>query len=386
MKTTGYSEVFTSGLLNEANIKFAYIEPPAGGPPFQMILCHYFDGQWQAPFAMPESRVTRSGQIKRVGFVNHQGEPLSPWGACFHYAHQWFSGGTAQMAKDGRCLLFRPADHGRRGEKSSRILCMAVLPTELFCEMSREAVRHNAAYMPRYGTGGRMYLRGLLLGTNPQMGLGPSTEFLAVMMVRPAGLYYPTGLKSKKLLCSPFYDRTAPRGTGQSKGGCNYPGSYNPTLAAKEAGCDEFLYLDPETRGWIQETGSSGFIGLRADKTLITSKGLAVLESITNMSLQTLASELMGFKVEARRFHIKELLVKRGDRRFLESALCGTAARVSPVREILLLGKRGRQRRIIFPNIDDKSGPWCQELHDHLVAIQQGDEKDRWGWTEEVEL
>lgn len=370
MKREKFGEVFKKGLLKESELIFKIIDPPPGAPPLYNIRCEFRNGKWQEP------KISKSRHLH-----------LRIEAGCLHYGHEWFEGLAAHATKDGRCLLFRPKENALRAESSSKIICMETVPSSLFQDCVCEAVRQNAAYVPRYGTGGRLYLRPFLIGTNPQLGLGESYEFAFVIFAYPVGNYYPTGLKPMKLYCSPAYDRVAERGTGKAKAGGNYVASYTPKKAAKNKNCGEFLYLDIAQRQYIIETGSSNFVALRADRYYITPDESAVLWSITNDSLAKIAEEIMGFKVQKRRLALSELKVKRGSQRFLETALCGTAARLTPVKAIVYENKFGRNRKEIpFPNVGESAGPWCQELYDHLVAIQHGDEEDRWGWTEEVKL
>lgn len=363
--------VFDRGLLKEEELGFRVFDPPKGAPPFSDLRCLFKDGRWQEPQITTEETLTAH---KTAG--------------CYHYGHEWFESLAAHMAKDGRCLLFRPKDHAARNRRSSEILLMEVVPESLFLEMVREVVLNNSPYLPRYGTGGRLYIRANLLGVNRQLGLGESFEYLLVIFAYPVGNYYPTGLQSMKLYCSPRYDRVAERGTGQAKAGGNYLTSYPAKKLAKTKGCGEYLYLDTATRKRVLETGSANFFGLRADRTFITPGEMEteVLRSITNLSLQTIARKLMGFKVEKRPLYLKELFSK-GRHRFMEAAICGTAARLTPVNAILYENFYGRHPRLAhFPDVNKTTGPWCHELYDHLVAIQHGDEEDRWGWTEEVRL
>jgi branched-subunit amino acid aminotransferase/4-amino-4-deoxychorismate lyase len=47
------------------------------------------------------------------------------------------------------------------------------------------SVARNAEFVPPYGLGASMYLRPLLLGTGPELGLAPPKEFTFVVYVTP---------------------------------------------------------------------------------------------------------------------------------------------------------------------------------------------------------
>ncbi len=367
----GFGSVFEQGLLKEKELGFRVFDPPEGAPPFQDLRCLFKDGKWQEPRIATKSTLT-----------------ISKAAGCLYYGHELYEGMAAHMTKNGRCLLFRPLAHANRCQNSSEILMMQKVPIPLFLEMVQEVVRLNAGYLPRYGTGARLYIRAYLLGINPQIALGPSDEYLFVVFAFPVGNYYPTGLKSMQLYCSPRFDRVAERGTGQAKVGGNYIASYPAKTAAKAKDCGEYLYLDAASRSRVLETGSANFVGLRADGIYVTPGEMEteVLISITNRSLQTIAHGPMNFKVEKRRLYLKELFYK-GPRRFFEAFICGTAARLTPVKAVLYENRFGRNPRLAtFSNVGEATGPRCHELYEHLVAIQHGDEEDRWNWTKEVRL
>lgn len=303
---------------------------------------------------------------------------------CFHYSHEYFEGLVAQETRDGRCLLFRPKDHARRAKNSAKILCMPPFPTESFVKACKMVVAINFPYLPPFESSARLYIRAFCIGINRQMGLGPSFNYLMMLYVYPVGNYYPTGLEPMPVYCSPMFDRVAERGTGKAKSGGNYVASYPAKEFAKTKGCGEFLYLDIATRQFLTESGSSNFFVLRQNE-FLTPDEPSVLNSITNDSLQTIAQELMSLKVTKRRLSLKELATK-GEQHFLEAGLCGTAARLTPVSEIISEDKHEHNRRtFVFPETGEQGGPLCQKLYQHLVAIQRGEEEDRWGWSLEVQ-
>lgn len=47
------------------------------------------------------------------------------------------------------------------------------------------SVARNAEFVPPYGMGASMYIRPLLLGTGPELGLTPPKEFTFVVYVTP---------------------------------------------------------------------------------------------------------------------------------------------------------------------------------------------------------
>lgn len=363
--------------LKWEELKFSLIDPQPDWPPLYNLRFqgktinsnHREEFHWSGPQIMTDRNLY-----------------LRMEAGCLHYGHEYFEGLTAHETKDGRCLLFRPQDYARRGKGSAKILRMPPFPKEMFLNACVMLAGINFPYLPPYESNGRLYIRAFCIGVNPQMGLGVSQEYMMIFYAYPVGNYYPKGIKPMSLYCSPLFDRVAERSTGKAKAGGNYVASYGPSAYAKEKDCGEYLYLDIATRRYFCESGSSNVLFLRADKRYITPKEASVLESITNSSLMAIAEELMDFKVEKRRVALEELKAKKGNQQFLEAGLCGTAARLTPISQIIYEDRYGHKRRIYrFPATGENGGPWCQELYQHLVDVQWGDEKDLWGWTLEVE-
>ena len=93
--------------------------------------------------------------------------------------------------------------------------------------------------------------------------------------------------------------------------GGNYAASFRASEAAHAMGY-ECMFTDAKTHKYIDECTASNFIGIRrlGDKAkgweYITPRSSAILPSITNDSLMTLARE-MGMKVTRRHIRVEEL-------------------------------------------------------------------------------
>jgi branched-chain amino acid aminotransferase len=92
------------------------------------------------------------------------------------------------------------------------------------------------------------------------------------------------------------------------------------------------------------------------------------------MSLLQLAEDI-GLKTERRLVPIDEL------DSFDEVGACGTAAVISPIKEIYDI----ETKKIYSYCKDGKAGPISKKLYDMLVDIQFGDAPDKHGWVEIVE-
>ncbi len=285
-----------------------------------------------------------------------------------HYGQSAFEGLKAFRCRDGGVRLFRPEMNARRLARTAERVCMVEVPEEIFLDAVQKAVQANLDYLPPYGTGGAMYVRPLLFGSGPTIGVNPSPEFTFLVLVVPVGPYYVGGLQPVRALVLDDYDRTAPRGTGNVKVAGNYAAGMKPHLVAMQQGFRIELYLDAKDHHFVDEFGTSNFIAITKDGRYVTPASPSILPSVTNSSLQEIAKE-MGLSVEVRPVAWDELAD------FAEIGACGTAVVITPVNEIV----RGDQVLRIGPQ--EGCGPVLQELYERVTAIQYGEAPDRFGWT-----
>ena len=290
---------------------------------------------------------------------------------CLHYGQDAFEGLKVYRTKDGKIKAFRPLENARRLNSSARRSCMAEVPEELFMDALKRVVNANAEFVPPYGCGASMYVRPLLIGTGPQIGVNAADEFTFIILVMPVGAYYKGGLQPVRALVIDDYDRAAPHGTGTVKMGGNYGAALLPHKICHDKGFPVDLYLDSSEHKYIEEFGTSNFLAIDSKGAYVTPLSTSVLPSITNNGLQKLAAHL-GMKVEVRPIEFTEIAT------FQEIAACGTAVVITPVNEIV----RGDQVFRIGPR--EGCGPVLQNLYNHYTAIQWGEEEDPFGWLVEM--
>lgn len=291
--------------------------------------------------------------------------------SCLHYGQACFEGMKAFRCKDGKIRIFRPDENGKRMYRTAERTCMPPLPVETFIDAARRVIKANEEFVPPYGTGGSLYIRPLMIGTGPQIGVAPANEYTFLMMVMPVGNYYKGGLKPVRAVILDQYDRAAPQGMGDVKVAGNYAASLFAHESAKKAGWPVELYLDAKTHTLVEEFATSNFLGIKEDGTYVTPDSRSVLPSVTNMSLKRLAKD-MGMKVEVRPIPFEEIPT------FSEVAACGTAVVVTPVWEIT------RGDRVIKISDPDTCGPTLQKLYDKVRGIQYGVLPDEHKWCFEV--
>jgi branched-chain amino acid aminotransferase len=247
---------------------------------------------------------------------------------------------------------------------------MPEVPPEMFVEACKTVVRDNMAYVPPYGSNGALYLRPVLFGSGPRIGLQPADEYTFLIMAIPVGDYYKGGLAPVPAVVISDFDRAAPRGVGGVKVAGNYAADLLPNMLGKKMGYPIGLYLDSKTRSFIEEFSTSNFVGFKDNgKTLVTPKSDSVLPSITNKSLMQLARD-EGMKVEQREVPVTELA------EFEEVVACGTAVVVTPVGKILVGDK--------VYNYGSDVGKTTMKLYNRVRGIQNGVQEDKFGWNVKV--
>ncbi len=319
-------------------------------PTDKIIRCSYKDGKWSELYSTSDMNIT-----------------IHAAAAALQYAQQAFEGLKAYRGVDGVIRLFRPYENARRLNDSARAMYMAELPEETFVEACRMCIRENIDYLPPYGTGATLYLRPILIGTTPKVGVAPAHEFEFMVIGTPIGPYFPAGFGTTPFIINRHVDRAAPRGTGQYKVGGNYAASFRATEPAHEKGLG-VLFLDSKEHQYIDECGGANFIGVR-DGVYVTPLSESILPSIINRSLRTLCHDF-DIDVEERKIPVQELNY------FQEAAAVGTGAAISPI------------SRIIDPDLNttyeygEAPGPVCCRLFHALRDIQFGRAEDKHNWNE----
>jgi len=318
------------------------------------IRCWYRDGKWG------ELEVSDSENIT-----------LHIAATTFHYGQEAFEGLKAFRGKDGKIRVFRMDENAKRMQQSAQGVMMAEVPVGLFTEVVRKVVKLNERFVPPYESGASLYIRPLLIGTGPQIGVKPSEEYLFMVMVMPVGPYFKAGFKPTDLVIYREYDRAAPLGTGKIKVGGNYAASLVAGDRAHHNGYSSVLYLDAREKKYIDECGPANFFGIKGNS-YITPKSDSILPSITNMSLRQLAKD-MGMKVEERKIPVEELA------ELDEVGACGTAAVISPIKRIY---DADNDKEYLYGS---EPGKTSVKLYEKLRGIQYGTEPDPYNWTEIIE-
>lgn len=331
------------------NLGFGYVKTD------YRYVSNYKDGSWD------EGTLTTDDQIT-----------MSECACVLQYAQTCFEGLKAYTTANGDIVVFRPDLNAERLQSSCAGLEIPVVPKEKFLDAIHQVVKANKDFVPPYETGATLYIRPYVFGKNAVIGVKPADEYEFRVFVTPVGPYFKGGVKPITIRVSDV-DRAAPRGTGNIKAGLNYAMSLHNIVDAHNKGFDENMYLDPQTRTKVEETGGANFLFVTKDGTVVTPKSNSILPSITRRSLLYVAQHYCGLKVEEREVYFDEV------KDFAECGLCGTAAVISPVGKIVDHGKE-----ILFPSGMEEMGPVISKLRETLTGIQMGTIEAPEGWIQVI--
>ena len=314
-------------------------------------VCNYKDGQWEEGGLTEDHTVT-----------------LSECAGLLHYCQEVFEGLKAYTAEDGSIVCFRPDMNAQRMFDSAARLEMPQFPKEKFVEAVKMVVKANAAWVPPFGSGATLYFRPFMFATGEVIGVAPADEYQFRILITPVGPYYKGGVKPVKLQV-PEFDRAAPHGTGNIKAGLNYAMSLHPSVLAHAAGYADNLFLDPQTRTYVEETGGANVLFVTKDGKLVVPQSFtdSILPSITRRSLVQVAEDL-GMEVEQRPVRFDEI------DQFVECGMCGTATVISPVGQI-----DNGDTSVVYGM--EHVGPVMKKLRETLTGIQSGAVEDKHGWV-----
>ncbi|KAF2638158.1 branched-chain amino acid aminotransferase II [Massarina eburnea CBS 473.64] len=313
----------------------------------------------------------------------YQNLSLDPATCVFHYAFECFEGMKAYKDKNGGIRLFRPDKNMARLNKSSARIALPTFDSDALIDLISTFVKLDERFIPDM-RGYSLYLRPTMIGTQRTLGVGPPASALLYVIASPVGPYYPTGFKAVSLEATDYAVRAWPGGVGDKKLGANYAPCILPQMQAASRGFHQNLWLFGEEE-YITEVGTMNlFAAIKNKETgqpeLLTAPlDGTILEGVTRDSVLGLARERLeprGWKVDERKFTMKQVSDAADEGRLMEVFGAGTAAIVSPVRRISWKG------RLVECGLEDKveAGPIALQMKEWMEAIQYGDEDHAWSY------
>ena len=342
-----------NSLTNEVPIKvgFEFISTDA------IFISQTENGKWDA------------GEI--IPFQNLQ---VSPASAVFNYGQAIFEGLKAIKNQKGEVILFRPEMNAKRFQRSAERLLMPPYPIDGFIEAVKSVVQANIDWVPLYDRSleiteqSALYIRPVMIGDGPVLGVGPAQHFIFYIFVCPVGAYLPG---PGRVIVMDSFHRVPIGGLGAIKASSNYAGTMLPHKIACAEGYKDVLYLDAKSDQFVEELGSSNFFAIFPNNILVTPPLSGnILPGITRDSVMNIAHKVFEMEVEERPLCITDVLEKAN-----EAFFTGTAAVIQPITEINYRGQN-----VIIGN-GDTAQNIAAKLRRYLIGIQFGEIQDQWNWT-----
>ncbi len=307
--------------------------------------------------------------------IPYQPLPMDPACVVFHYAQECFEGMKAYRTADDNILLFRPEKNAERMQSTHDRMCMPRIPVEDFIQAVKTLVDVERDWVP-HSDGTSLYIRPFTIATDVGLGVHASRHYSFMIICSPSGAYYAEGLDPVRIYVEDDYIRAAPGLTGFVKCGGNYAASIKAGELAEEKGFSQVLWLDGVERKYVEEVGSMN-IFFKIDGKIYTAATVGtVLPGVTRRSCIDLMKD-WGYEVIEGKLAIKTVMQAARDGKLEEVFGTGTAAVVSPVKELMYENESAHIG-------GGKIGPLTQKLYDTLTGIQWGKLPDTKGWTVKV--
>lgn len=295
---------------------------------------------------------------------------LDPAAASLHYGQTLFEGLKAFRGTDGVVRLFRVDDHLRRMREGAPRLAMPPIDVDLTRTALLDLLRREASWVPRE-RGQSLYIRPLLMATEPFLGVRPANSYMLLILLSPVGAYYERGLEALRIWIEQEHIRAAPGGLGAVKTGANYAASLVAAARAKANGFDQVLWLDGVNRTHVEEVGTMNFFVRIGDEVITPALSDTILGGITRASVLQLLRG-WGIKVSERPLALEELKAASRAGTLQEAFGTGTAAVIAPIGELGLADARLR--------LPAAPGEIASKLYATMTGIHYGEQADPHGW------
>lgn len=307
-----------------------------------------------------------NGQWSGGGLIPYGNIELSPAAGVLNYGQGVFEGMKAFRTAKNNVALFRVEKNANRIAFSTERLCIPKMDPKFFMDALTKTVRDNIDYIPPYGKGS-LYIRPIVWGTAPALGVRPVSEYTFMVFVSPVGPYFKGGVKPLNLLVTTDYHRAAPKGIGNAKAIGNYSASLLPLIQAKEKGYDEVIYLDAKDEKRVEEVGSANFFIVKNGVLKTPALSGSILDGVTRNSVCRIAKDLIGLSVEETDVTLDEVLDA-------DEVFCtGTAVVVTPVGKITHNG-------VTTEICGNLMGPITENIRNTILGIQREELNDPFGW------
>ena len=316
--------------------------------------------------SMFTANFSKEGKWSRGSLIPYGNIEISPAAVVLNYGQGVFEGTKAFHTYKDNIVLFRPDRNANRMSWSTKRLCIPTIDPNFFMHAVVQTVKDNIDFVPPFGKGS-LYVRPIVWGTSPALGVAPALEYTFMVFVSPVGPYFRGGTKMLNLKIETNYHRAAAKGIGNAKAIGNYSASLFPMNRAKEEGYDEVVYLDSINENQIEEIGSANLFMYKNGVLKTPKLSGSILDGVTRNSVMKIASKIMGIKVEETNISVEDIFNA-------EEVFCtGTAVVLTPVGKITLNEK-------VCEYNDGKIGPITKKCKKILIDIQRQKIDDSFGW------
>ena len=300
---------------------------------------------------------------------------LHPATMFIHYGQTVFEGLKAFKTKDENVVIFRPDRHLQRLNNSSRKLCIPEIDINFVLSALKELVWIDREWIPTK-KGESLYIRPFIYGSDPFLGVKPSSSYKLIILLSPVGAYYPEGFKPVKILATSEFVRAVRKGIGECKTPGNYAASLFATEYARRQGFTQVLWMDGVEQKYIEEVGTMNiFIQFKNEVATPKLTG-GILPGITRESVLQILKD-WEIKVTERLIPMEEVMSEYKKGNVLGIFGTGTAAIISEV-ELL----KYKDMEMTF--ISNQSNDLALKLFDRLTSIHYGLSEDKYNWLTHV--
>ena len=276
----------------------------------------------------------------------------------------------------GHFELFRPECNAKLFQDSADRLCIPKIPVEDYIQAVEALVDVDRDWVP-HSDGASLYIRPFVFANDVGLGVHASKHYIFCIICAPSGAYYAEGINPVRIYVEDEYIRAAPGLTGFTKCGGNYAASIKAGELAEEQGYAQVLWLDGVEKKYVEEVGSMNIMFKIDGKVYTAATVGTVLPGVTRRSCIELLKD-WGYEVIEGKLAIADIMQAAREGKLEEVFGTGTAAVVSPVKELVWKGEHAYIG-------DGKIGPVTQKLYDTMTGMQWGKIPDTKGWIVPVE-
>ena len=240
----------------------------------------------------------------------------------------------------------------------------------------KELIKLDKDWIPTK-PGHALYIRPLIIATDPFLGVKPAETYKFFIMLSPVGPYYPEGFRPVPIKATDKYVRAVRKGVGDCKTAGNYGASLLAQREAKAEGYSQVLWLDALEQKYIEEVGTMNIFVQFKDEVATPLLTGSILPGITRESVIQILRD-WDFNVKERMISIDEILHSYKTNELYEIFGTGTAAVISSVSKL-----KYKNTELIFS--EQTAGELGTRLYRELTDIHYGRIEDRYGWITPVE-